>query len=98
MLILISSVKLIAEIALMAFAGQGVLALLAGPKRDSNVFYQLLQVLTNPVVKGVRWLTPRFVLDRHIPIAAFGLVAVVWLTATIGKINLCVHIGVQQCL
>ena len=98
MLVLISSVKLIAEIALMALAGQGLLALLAGNKRDSNLFYQLLQIITNPIVKGVRWLTPRFVLDRHIPVAAFGLMTAVWLMATIGKINLCMRIGVQQCL
>ena len=98
MLFLVSSVKLIAEIALMALAGQMLLGLLAGAKRDSNLFYQLLQVITNPVVKGVRVLTPRVVLDRHIPIAALGLVAIVWLVATIGKISLCVRIGVQQCL
>ena len=98
MLFLVSSVKLIAEIALMALAGQILLGLLAGAKRDSNLFYQVLQVITNPVVKGVRVLTPRVVLDRHIPIAALGLVAIVWLVATIGKISLCVRIGVQQCL
>ena len=98
MLFLVSSVKLIAEIALMALAGQMLLGLLAGAKRDSNLFYQVLQVITNPVVKGVRVLTPRVVLDRHIPIAALGLVAIVWLVATIGKISLCVRIGVQQCL
>lgn len=98
MLFLISSVKLIAEIAWMALAGQLVLGLLAGARRDSNLFYQLLQVITCPVVKGVRLLTPRVVLDRHIPLAACGVMAVVWLVATIGKINLCVHIGIQQCL
>lgn len=98
MLFLISSVKLIAEIASMALAGQLLLGLLAGAQRDSNLFYQLLQVITNPVVKGVRLLTPRVVLDRHIPLAAFGLIAIVWLLATIGKIDLCVRIGVQQCL
>lgn len=98
MLVLISSVKLIAEIALMALAGQFLLGLLAGAKRDSNLFYQLLQVITNPVIKGVRLLTPRLVLDRHIPIAAFGLMAVVWLVATLGKISLCMRVGIQQCL
>lgn len=98
MLFLISSIKLVAEIALMALAGQMLLGLLAGAKRDSNLFYQLLQVIASPFVKGVRLLTPRIVLDRHIPIAAFGLMAIVWLAATIGKVNFCLHIGVQQCL
>lgn len=97
MLLLASSVKLIAEIALLALAGQWVLGLLAGSRRDQNLFYRLLQVLTNPFVKTVRFITPRFVLDRHIPLAAFVLLASVWLAATIAKINLCLQIGVQAC-
>lgn len=98
MLLLISSIKLIAEIGLMALAGQFLLGLLAGAKRDRNLFYQLLQIVTNPVIKGVRVLTPRVVLDRHVPIAAFALMAIVWLVATICKIKLCMRIGVEQCL
>lgn len=98
MLLLISSIKLIAEIALMALAGQLLLGLLTGAKRDRNLFYRLLQIITNPVIKGVRVLTPRVVLDRHVPIAAFGLMAIVWLVATIYKIKLCMRIGVEQCL
>ncbi len=97
MLLLASSVKLVAEIALLALAGQWVLGLLAGSKRDQNLFYRLLQVLTNPFVKTMRLITPRFVLDRHIPLAAFVLLASVWLVATIAKINLCLQIGVQAC-
>jgi len=98
MLVLISSIKLIAEIALMALAGQLALGLLAGTKRDTNLFYQLLQVITSPVIRGVRLLAPRLLLDRHIPIAAFSLMAMVWLAATVSKISLCMRIGVQQCL
>lgn len=98
MLFLISSIKLIAEIALLALAGQWVLGLLAGAKRDSNIFYQVLQIVTNPVVKGVRLITPRLVLDRHIPLAAFALLLFVWVAATVGKIGYCVRIGVEQCM
>ena len=94
---IVSSVKLVAEIALMALAGQFVLGLLAGAKRDDNFFYRLLQVLTNPFVKGVRRITPRVVIDRHIPLATFLLVALVWVVVTLVKINLCLQIGVQSC-
>ena len=97
MLLIVSSVKLVAEIALMALAGQFVLGLLAGARRDDNFFYRLLQVLTNPFVKGVRRITPRVVIDRHIPLATFVLIAVVWVAVTIVKINLCLQIGVQSC-
>ncbi len=97
MLLFVSAVKLVAEIALMALAGQFLLGLLAGQKRDSNLFYQLLQVMTKPFVKGMRLVTPKVVIDRHIPLAAFVALAMVWVVATITKINLCLQIGVEQC-
>jgi hypothetical protein len=96
-LLVATSVKLIAEIALLAMAGQWLLGLLAGRGRESNFFYRLLQILTNPVVKAVRLITPRFVLDRHIPLAAFLALLSVWLLSTIAKINLCLQMGVQAC-
>lgn len=97
MLLFVSSVKLIAEIALLALTGQFLLGLLAGQKRDSNFFYKLLQVLTSPFVKGMRLIAPRVVLDRHIPMAAFVFMGMVWVVSTIVKINLCLQIGIEQC-
>ena len=97
MLLIVSSIKLVAEIALMALAGQFLLGLLAGVKREKNFFYRLLQVLTTPFVKGMRLITPRAVIDRHIPLAAFVLLAMVWVMATLMKINVCLEIGVEQC-
>lgn len=96
-LLLVSSVKLIAEIALLALAGQWLLGLLAGGRRDSNFFYRLLQVMTRPFVKAVRLVSPSFVLDRHIPLAAFLLLLSVWLVATVLKINVCLQLGVDAC-
>jgi hypothetical protein len=97
LLILVSMLKLLAEIALLALAGQGVLALLAGAKRDQNLFYQLLQILTRPFVAGARLITPRVVLDRHVPMVAFLLLFFVWVAATTAKISICVRIGVEMC-
>jgi hypothetical protein len=98
MLLLISSIKLVAEIALMALFGQWVLGLLAGPRRDTNLFYRLLAVLTGPFVKGARLLSPRsIVLDRHVPLVAFLLLAFVWVFVTLTKIQWCVRIGVEAC-
>jgi hypothetical protein len=97
MLLLASAVKLLIEIALMALAGQWLLGLLAGARRETNLFYRLLKVVTQPVVQGVRWITPRVVLDRHVPLVAFLLLAFGWLAATAFKIRLCLEIGVQAC-
>ncbi len=97
MLILVSMVKLLAEIALLALVGQGVLALLAGAKRETNLFYQLLQIMTRPFIAGARFITPKVVLDRHVPFVAFLLLFFIWLTATLTKISICVQIGVELC-
>lgn len=97
MLLLVTSIKLLAEIALMAMLGQWLLGLLAGAKRDSNLFYQLLGIITRPVLRGARLISPRIVIDRHVPLVAFLLVAFVWLFATIAKVQICLEIGVQAC-
>ncbi|MFO1325865.1 MAG: hypothetical protein U1F56_00790 [Rubrivivax sp.] len=97
MLLFVSSIKLVAEIALLALLGQWLLGLLAGAKRDTNLFYQLLGIVTRPFVRAARWLSPRIVLDRHVPLVAFLLMAFVWLFATIYKVQLCLQIGLQAC-
>ena len=97
MLLLVSAIKLVAEIALLAFAGQFVLGLLAGAKRESNFFYRLFDVLTKPFVRLARVLTPKMVLDRHVPVAAFVGLASVWVIAVIAKINVCVQVGMELC-
>jgi hypothetical protein len=96
-LLLIEILKLLAEIALMALAGQWVLGLLAGRRRNENLFYQLFQVLTRPLIAGARLISPRVVLDQHLPLVAFLLMVFVWIVATITKIDICVRIGVHLC-
>lgn len=97
MLLLASSIKLVAEIALMALAGQFLLGLLAGSKREGNLFYQLLSMVTKPFVTGARWLAPKIVVDRHLPLVAFLVLAFVWIVATAFKVQLCLEVGVQAC-
>ena len=97
MLTFVSIIKLLAEIALLALAGQGLLAVLAGAKREQNIFYQLLQILTKPFVSTTRFITPKVVIDRHVPLVAFLLLSFVWIAATVTKINICLQIGVELC-
>lgn len=97
MLAVVTTVKLIAEIALLALLGQWLLGLLAGAKRDMNIFYQILQIMGKPFVVVARYVSPRFVLERHLPLVAFLLLAFVWLGATILKIQTCLQIGVELC-
>jgi hypothetical protein len=97
MLLFVTTVKLIAEIALMALAGQWFLGLLAGAKREQNLVYQLLRVLGRPAVGLARCVSPAQVARSHLPLVAFLLLSVVWLAATLSKIRMCVAIGVALC-
>ncbi|MGV3573468.1 MAG: hypothetical protein ACO1PB_23000 [Ramlibacter sp.] len=97
MLLVVNVLKLLAEIALMALAAQWVLGLLAGAKREQNLVWQLFDVVTRPLVRGARLITPRVVIDRHLPMVAFLLLSFLWIVVTITKIDLCVQIGVHLC-
>lgn len=97
MLLAIEIVKALAEIALLSLLGQGVLWVLAGRRREQNAFYQLFQVLTRPLIRGARLLSPRVVLDQHLPLVAFLLLFFIWVAVTLAKIDLCVRIGVHLC-
>jgi len=89
--------QLILYIPLLALLGQGLLFVLAGNKRDSNFFYKLLQLLSKPFTFVVRKLTPSKVADEHVPFATFFLLVVAYVVVTIEKIDLCVHLGMDQC-
>jgi hypothetical protein len=78
-LLIVVIVKALAELAFMFLLGRGALYVLAGPKREGNIFYGVLRVVTDPVIRAARWLTPRLVVDSHIPLVAFVLVLWIWL-------------------
>ena len=90
MLIALNALQLVLYIALLALIGQGVLWVLAGARRDTNVFYKLLQVLSKPFTWAVRKLTPRQVSDRHVPFVTFFLLVIVYVVVTLERANLCV--------
>ena len=78
-LLLLVILKALAELAFMFLVGRGALYVLAGRKRAGNLFYQVLCIVTDPVLRLTRWLTPRLVMDAHIPFVAVLLVAWIWL-------------------
>lgn len=100
-LLLLQIVKAIVEIALMFFFARGLLVLFFLPARhklETNFVYQLFVKGTQPFCKAMRYVTPKFVLERHLPYAAFGILLVFWLGLTIGKVQLCSdNLGHQAC-
>ena len=97
MLNVLNILQLVLYIALLALLGQGVLFVLAGPKREQNLFYQLLQILSKPFTQPVRKLTPNKVSDAQVPIVTFFLLIIVYAIVTFEKINLCVEAGMETC-
>jgi len=78
-LLLLVIVKALAELAFMFMLGRAILYILAGPKREGNIFYGVLRILTDPVIRAARFLTPRMVVDAHIPFVAGLLLVWIWL-------------------
>ncbi len=95
--------QLLIAIPLLALAGEGavyVLARMMGQPPGQNFFYRLLQIVASPVVVPCRWITPKVIADRHVPIAAFALLLVGYVWIMLAIANLCVDAGlpVAQCL
>ena len=91
-------VQLVLTLALLFLAGQGVLYVLAGRKRDSNLFYQLFQVLTRPVFRLTRAVTPKVIIDRHVPFVAFLLLVWIWLVLALMVLpDLACQLGRVEC-
>jgi hypothetical protein len=97
MLLILSSLKLVTEIALLALLGQGVLGLMASQGKERNPFYLILRAVGRPFVILMRWLTPRMVLDRHLPLATFLCLLLAWFVLTAAKITHCLEAGAGVC-
>lgn len=88
-LLIITMARAVVEIAGWFMIGQGLLYVLAGSKRNDNFVYQLFSILTRPVFKLTRAISPRLVRDEHIPYAAFLLLLWLWIGLAIAKRSVC---------
>ncbi len=84
-LYLLSVARALVEVAGLALLGQGILALLSGKHRHQNIFYKLFEIVTGPVVRLVRWMTPRVILDAHIPFVTFFILTWLWIGLAVAK-------------
>jgi hypothetical protein len=73
------------------------LGLLAGAKRNTNVFWQLLDVAAKPALWITRWVSPKLILDQHIPLAAASWLVIAWVLVVKVKIDLCMQLGALAC-
>lgn len=90
MLTALNVAQVILYVALLALAGQGVLYVLAGPKREQNLFYTMLRVISKPFTVPMRKVTPRQVADRHVPVVTFFLLLILYAIVTFERADLCI--------
>jgi hypothetical protein len=73
------ALKAIVEVAGFAYIGQALVAAFAGARRGENIIYQVFKIITGPVTKAARFISPRFVPDRHVPFVAFAILFWIWM-------------------
>ncbi len=78
-LLILGVLRALVEVALLFLLGQGLLALLAGRRRHTNTMYKVFVIVTGPVLKAVRKVTPRQIIDRHLPFIAFAVLFSLWI-------------------
>ena len=89
--------QLILYIGGLSLMGLGLLYVLTGEGRHTNLFYQLIEMLCKPWTMLARLISPKQILDRQIPFVAFCIVGVLYITVTLAKIEHCVYIGIEAC-
>jgi hypothetical protein len=93
----LNAAQLLLYIGLLALVGQGLLFVLAGQKRDTNLIYQLFQVLNRPWLYLARLISPARVDPRHHGWVAFFVTSVLYIAVTLAKIEHCVSAGMEMC-
>ena len=93
----VSVLRALVEVAMLSLLGQGAVGLLSGARRAGNPVYQLFQIVTRPVIRALRWLLPRQIVDRHLPVLAFFLLFWLWIMLAYAKRVLCQLNGLANC-
>jgi hypothetical protein len=78
MLTVITFAKALVEFAGLLLFGQAIVFFLSFGKHEANPVYRFFRFMTSPVVRPVRFITPRFVLDQHLPAVSFFLLFWIW--------------------
>jgi uncharacterized protein YggT (Ycf19 family) len=78
-LLILGVLRALVEVAMLFLIGQGILALLAGSRRDTNIVYKVFLIVTQPVLKVVRKISPPQIIDKHLPFVAFFFLFWCWI-------------------
>ena len=88
-ILLIKLLRALVEVAGFSLIGQGLVAVFAGAGRERNPIYLLFRTVTRPVIAALRKVTPKFILDRHLPFLAFFILFWIWIALAVLRVALC---------
>ena len=88
-LLIVSSLKALVEVAGMALIGQGLVGLLSGNRKQDNFVYRIFLVVTSPLYKLARLISPRFIADAHMGLVSFFIVFWLWVALIFAKAYIC---------
>lgn len=88
MIDLVVILKGVVEFAALMLLGQGIVYLLSFGKHEANAVYRMFVLVTSPVVKFARVVTPRQVSDRHVPFVGFMLLFWIWFALVALKVSM----------
>jgi hypothetical protein len=97
MLLIVVILKSLIELSLMFIAARFLLGLMAGAKRTTNVFWQLLDVASKPALWITRKISPKLILDQHIPLATASWLIIAWVLVVKLKVDMCLQAGAAIC-
>jgi uncharacterized protein YggT (Ycf19 family) len=69
--IFLSYVYTLCAFAALLLVGQGAVYMLSFGRHETNPVYGLMRLLTSPVTKVMRRITPAKVSNQHVPVVAF---------------------------
>lgn len=78
-LLVVTSLRSVVEVALLALLGQGTVGLFAGATREGNPVYRFFRIITRPPIRLTRFVLPKAIIDKHLPVVAFFVLFWLWI-------------------
>ena len=82
---LVIILKGLAEVIGLMLVAQGLVFALSFGRHEGNAIYRGIRFLNSPVLRVVRSITPKVVIDRHLPAVALFLIVASWFVLTVAK-------------
>ena len=88
-LLIIGVLRALIEIAGCALVARGLVYVMLRGRADRNPIYRFLELVTRPIVRFMRAITPRYLSDWQLPWLAFLLLFWIWFALGLVKLRLC---------